>query len=262
MNRIDNVFQKLRNSNRKAFIPYCMAGDPDVSVTKAIVLEAEKHGATHIELGVPFSDPIADGPVIQAAGLRALKNNTTLETVFNVVSELRQITQIPIILMTYYNIVFSRGIEKSMKDAGNAGVDGFILADLPPEEIDEAARYADINAIALILLASETSSDERLALIAQKTKGFLYYVPHTGITGQKMGVDDELTQRIARVKKMCQLPVCIGIGIKTHEQVTALQAVSDGVIVGTTIVKVIEENNKQTDCALIVGRKIAELIGK
>lgn len=240
MNRIDEKFAKLKKEGRKAFIPYICAGDPDLSMTKRLVLELETAGSDIVELGVPFSDPLADGPTIQRASERALKAGVTLNAILDMVKELRLKTDIPIVLMTYYNPVFNHGVRKFVKDAKSAGVDGVIVPDLAPEEAEDLMDCAKENDFAVIFLAAPTSSKERLNLIAKHSTGFIYYVSLTGVTGARRLLPDDLIGNLERLKSITKKPICIGFGVSKPEQVKMLNKVSDGVIVGSAIVNKIE----------------------
>lgn len=244
MNRIEKTFQELRSKNKKAFIPYIMAGDPSLEKTKELVHILAEHGADIIELGVPFTDPVADGPTIQRAAERALKNKVTLRKVISLVKELRMKTRIPLVLMTYYNPVFKYGEEQFMKDSMTAGVDGVIIPDLPPDEADDLIRFAQASGIATIFLLAPTSTHDRIKKVASSSKGFIYYVSMTGTTGASLSVDAAIEKAIVRIKKITSMPVAVGFGISTPEEAAQMSAVSDGVIVGSAIVKKIAQTQE------------------
>ena len=237
MNRIEKVFKKLKAQNKKAFIPYIMAGDPSLEKTKEIVLMFEECGADIVELGVPFTDPLADGPTIQRAAERALKNGVTLKKVIALVKDLRQKTKIPLVLMTYYNPVFKYGEERFIADAKDAGVDGVIIPDLPPDEAGEFTRLAKNAAIASIFLLAPTSTEDRIKKVARASTGFIYYVSITGITGAQLLLDGSIEKSINGIRRITDKPVAVGFGVSTPDEAKAVAGVSDGVIIGSAIVK-------------------------
>lgn len=237
MNRIEKVFKKLKAQNKKAFIPYIMAGDPSIEKTKEIVLMFEECGADIVELGVPFTDPLADGPTIQRAAERALKNGVTLKKVIALVKDLRQKTKIPLVLMTYYNPVFKYGEERFIADAKDAGVDGVIIPDLPPDEAGEFTRLAKNADVASIFLLAPTSTDERIKKVARASTGFIYYVSITGITGAQLLLDGSIEKSINGIRRITDKPVAVGFGISTPDEAKAVAGVSDGVVIGSAIVK-------------------------
>ncbi|MBU4319679.1 MAG: tryptophan synthase subunit alpha [Nitrospinae bacterium] len=237
MNRIEKVFKKLKAQNKKAFIPYIMAGDPSIEKTKEIVIMFEECGADIAELGVPFTDPLADGPTIQRAAERALKNGVTLKKVIALVKDLRQKTKIPLVLMTYYNPVFKYGEERFIADAKDAGVDGVIIPDLPPDEAGEVTRLAKNAAVASIFLLAPTSTDERIKKVARASTGFIYYVSITGITGAQLLLDGSIEKSINGIRKISDKPVAVGFGISMPDEAEAVAGISDGVVIGSAIVK-------------------------
>jgi tryptophan synthase alpha chain len=249
MSRIKNTFNRLRNKGEKALIPYIMAGDPDLAATKDLILALEKAGCDIIELGAPFSDPLADGPVIQQAATRSLKNHTSIADVLGLVSEVRKQSKIPLILMTYYNLIFKYGEERFVHDAAAAGLDGIILPDLPPEEAGTLAPAAKKAGLDTVFLLAPTSTDDRIKLIAKMSQGFIYYVSLTGVTGAHLGMQTAaIRDAIARIKAVTDKPVAVGFGISTPDQ--AAQVASwgaDGVIVGSALVKVVEEHASSPD---------------
>jgi len=237
VNRIEKVFKKLKAQNKKAFIPYIMAGDPSIEKTKEIVIMFEECGADIAELGVPFTDPLADGPTIQRAAERALKNGVTLKKVIAIVKDLRQKTKIPLVLMTYYNPVFKYGEERFIADAKDAGVDGVIIPDLPPDEAGEVTRLAKNAAVASIFLLAPTSTDERIKKVARASTGFIYYVSITGITGAQLLLDGSIEKSINGIRKISDKPVAVGFGISMPDEAEAVAGISDGVVIGSAIVK-------------------------
>jgi tryptophan synthase alpha chain len=243
MNRLQHTFSLLKTNNRKAFVPYIMAGDGglDNLVNRMVLLE--KFGATAIELGVPFSDPVADGPTIQRAGIRALENGTTLKGIISEVAKARRVVSIPIILMTYLNPIYSFGIEAFVKEISDAGVDGCIIPDLPIEEEDMIAPNLENVDVELIRLVTPTTPRERIKLISSKGNGFLYAVTVKGITGVRNEYDAELYQFLKSVQEISLIPVLAGFGISSEEQINKLTKHCDGVIVGSKIVDLFETNN-------------------
>jgi len=239
---IERTFRKLKKENRKAFIPYIMAGDPFLERTRDIVLMFEECGADIVELGVPFTDPIADGPTIQRASERALKAGVTLKKVIAFVKELRRSTQIPIVLMTYYNPVFKYGEENFIKDAKDAGVDGVIVPDLPLDEGEyfiKQSRKADLSTIFLL---APTSTGDRIKKVVKASKGFIYYVTITGVTGAALLLDSSTETLLSEIRKYTDKPIAVGFGVSTPEEASAVAKVSDGVIVGSAIVRRFHES--------------------
>lgn len=261
MNRIEEKFNELRRENKKAFIPYITAGDPSLSVTEKLVFELEKRGASLIELGVPFSDPLADGPTIQKAGERSLKNGTTLTRIVNLVRKIRGKVKIPICLMTYYNPIYRYGLSKFAEDSSVAGVDGVIISDLPPEEAKEWVKFARKKNIATIFLLSPVSNYDRIELVKKVSRGFIYYVSLTGVTGERDKLDPSIKNIITRIKKTVNLPICVGFGISKRKHIEELCKLPiDGVIVGSAIVKVIENSGKSSNVIKKAGDFVTGLI--
>jgi len=245
MGRISGVFN---NRTSPALIGFTVAGDPDLTTSMRIARTLIHAGTDILELGVPFSDPVADGPTIQRADDRALAAGTTPDTVFAIVHELRQQSDVPLVLLTYYNTVFRRGIERFYRDARAAGVDGILIADLPVEESGEVLEAAERNAIDQILLVAQTTSNERLRTIAANAGGFLYLVSVLGVTGARSGVPQAAFDLVRRVKAVTDLPVALGFGISTPDQVASCAAHgADGVIVGSAIVDIIERTIRDPD---------------
>ena len=241
MNRIDNKFKDLHQQKKKAFIAFVTAGDPNLKTTHDLVLAFEKSGADIIELGVPFSDPMADGPTIQASSMRALQKGTSLTKVLDLVKRLRQKTQVPLCFMLYYNVILHYGEEKFVKDAVAAGLDGIIVPDLPPGEAKVLRAAAQKHGLATIFFVAPTTSNERIKPIAQATTGFIYYISLTGVTGVKQANATNIAADIKRIKKFTSKPVCVGFGVNTADQVKEISKVADGVIVGSAIVKEIQK---------------------
>ncbi|MFQ5900466.1 MAG: tryptophan synthase subunit alpha [Thermodesulfobacteriota bacterium] len=260
MGRIEDKFKELKDRDEKALITFITAGDPDLPTTSELILCLERAGADIIELGIPFSDPMADGSTIQAASERALKNKTSLRDVLALVKEIRAKTEIPIVLFGYYNPIFAYGTERFAEDAGEAGVDGVLVVDLPPEEADELKVYTDRAGLDFIFLVTPTSNNNRMKLIADKTKGFVYYVSVTGVTGARGVLADSIKEYVARTKEVTDCPVGVGFGISTPEQAGKVARWADGVVVGSAIVKLIEESNGTPPLLMDkVGRFVKEL---
>ena len=241
MSRILDRFNKLKVKNQSALIPYIMAGDPDLDTTRRLVLEIERAGADVIELGVPFSDPLADGPTIQRAAIRALARPVNLARVFGLVRDIRKDTEIPIILMLYYNLVLKYGEARFAADARRAGVDGVIIPDLPPEEASALMEAAGECGLDVIFLLAPTSSPDRVRLIAGVSSGFIYYVSLTGVTGARAELDRGIRAMLREIRKATDKPVCVGFGISTPAQAAMVAGWADGVIVGSAIVKLMED---------------------
>jgi tryptophan synthase alpha chain len=235
--RIDARFAQLKKENRSAFVPFLMAGDPDPATSLAIIKALPKAGADAIEIGMPFTDPMADGPSIQAAGLRALKAGMTLRKTLALVRDFRKDDDAtPLVLMGYYNPIYIYGVEQFLADAKSAGVDGLIVVDLPPEEDSELCVPAMKAGLNFIRLATPTTDDKRLPAVLANTSGFVYYVSVTGITGSGSGNSDVVGEAVARIKRHTALPVCVGFGIRTPEAAAAIAAKADGAVVGSALV--------------------------
>jgi tryptophan synthase alpha chain len=235
--RIDARFAQLKKENRAAFVTYLMAGDPDSATSLEIIKALPKAGADIIELGMPFTDPMADGPSIQAAGLRALKAGMTLKKTLAMVRDFRNVdAATPIVLMGYYNPIYIYGVDRFLADAKSAGVDGLIVVDLPPEEDDELCVPALKSGLNFIRLATPTTDDKRLPAVLANTSGFVYYVSVTGITGSASADSKAVGQAVTRIKRHTVLPVCVGFGIRTPEAARAIAANADGAAVGTALV--------------------------
>lgn len=259
MNRIDETFIRLREKKETALIPYLMTGYPDIETTGKLVLEFEKAGADIIELGVPFSDPIADGPIIQLASEVALKNGVSLTMVLELVSNLRQHTHIPLVLMTYYNPIFVYGIEKFVHDAKTSGIDGVIVPDLPPEEASPLEKAALDAGLSCIFLIAPTSPPERMRLISQHSTGFIYFVPITGITGMRERVTENISEYIRQQRLITQKPIGVGFGISMPEHVSQISSIADAVIVGSAIISLIANHLSEPDMVEKTSQFVAEL---
>jgi len=241
VSRIQKRFDWLKSKSEKALVAFITAGDPDLATTQELFSVIEEGGADIIELGVPFSDPLADGPVIQAASQRSLKSGTTLKKIIQLVRDIRKSSQLPIVLMTSFNPVFVYGQEAFVKDAVDAGVDGVIIPDLPPEEAGEFDRLAKPKNLDMIHLLAPTSTPDRIEMVGAQSRGFVYYVSLTGVTGARDSIAAGVEDKVTRIKQATSLPVLIGFGISGPEQAKAASGFSDGVIVGSAIVRMIEE---------------------
>jgi len=235
--RIDARFAELEKQDRAAFITFLMAGDPDPATSLAIIRALPKAGADIIEIGMPFTDPMADGPAIQAAGLRALKAGMTLKKTLAMVREFRTGDAVtPLVLMGYYNPIYIYGVDEFLTDAKSAGVDGLIIVDLPPEEDTELCLPAMKAGLNFIRLATPTTDDKRLPAVLANTSGFVYYVSITGITGSASADTAVVGEAVARIKRHTELPVCVGFGIRTPEAACGIARRADGAVVGTALV--------------------------
>jgi tryptophan synthase alpha chain len=243
MNRLERAFKQIHENNDKAFVPYIMAGDGGLDSLKERILLLEEYGATAVEIGIPFSDPVADGPVIQKAGIRSLKNGTTLKKIIEEVDKFRHEVSIPLIFMTYMNPIVSYGMEQFVSDCQKVGIDGLILPDVPIEEEGMMTALTDKAGIEIIRLVSLNSDEERIKAISSKGKGFLYAVTVNGITGARKGFEEELHQHLHKVKEISPIPVLAGFGISSPEHVKEMTQYCDGVIVGSKIVELFEQNN-------------------
>ena len=253
MSRIDATFADLNARGRKAFVAYVMAGDPNYDTSLAIVKGLPEAGVDIIELGLPFTDPMADGTTIQLAGQRALAGHMTLDKTLNIARELRKTNDTtPIVLMGYYNPIYSRGVDLFLQQAKEAGIDGLIVVDLPPEEDEELCLPAQAAGLNFIRLATPTTDDKRLPKVLTNTSGFLYYVSVTGITGTASAQTAEVGPEVARIKSHTDLPVIVGFGIKTPEAAHAIARVADGAVVGSAIVEKIGAGESVADVLAFV----------
>lgn len=241
--RIDTRFAELKKAGRSAFVTFVMAGDPDPSTSLEIIKALPKAGADVIEIGMPFTDPMADGPSIQAAGLRALRAGMTLKKMLELVRGFRKDDNAtPIVLMGYYNPIYIYGVDKFLVDAKSAGVDGLIIVDLPPEEDDELCLPAMKAGLNFIRLATPTTDDKRLPAVLANTSGFVYYVSITGITGAAAADSSAVSAAVARIKRHTKLPVCVGFGIRTPETARAIASHANGAVVGTALVDALKNS--------------------
>lgn len=260
MNRIDHRFQELAKRREVAFIPYIVAGDPDIATTEQIVLELDRAGCDVIELGVPFSDPVADGVANQEGSQRALRHHISLHDIVAAVKRMRAKTQVPILLFTYYNPVMAYGHDRFAADAADAGVDGVLCVDLPPEEADDYKRCLDAKGLATVFLIAPTSTDERIERIAKCCSGFIYYVSRTGVTGERQQLDDSIRPAVAAIKKHTNKPVAVGFGISRPDQAREVSGYADGVVVGSAIVRLIGEVGAQPGGVAKVGAFVESLV--
>ncbi len=260
MSRIRETFKELKRKREKAFIAFLTAGDPNLKATGALVIELEKRGVDIIELGVPFSDPLADGPTIQAASERALKNKVSLKDILGLVKTLRKKVKIPLVLLTYYNPIHRYGLERFAKDAAKAGVDGVIVPDLPPEEGTELKTYMGKVDLDIIFLVAPTSSSERIKLVARNSTGFIYYVSLTGVTGARDELTESIKPTLRKIHRFTKKPIAVGFGISSPRQVKETVPFAEGVIVGSAIVKVVEENLNHKNLTGKVGNFVEGLV--
>jgi tryptophan synthase alpha chain len=252
MGRIEKKFESLRAKNEKALIVYLTAGDPSLSITKKLIFALEKAGADILEIGVPFSDPTADGPVIQAASQRALKAGTTLQGVLDLVAEVRNVSEIPIVLFGYFNPIFAYGVKKFSQAASAAGVDGVLVVDLPYEEARELRIYTDAVSIDFISLIAPTTDTKRLSKIASGAMGFLYYISITGITGTTAPKIENIKKEVNKIRNSTSLPIAVGFGISKPKQAREIARFADGVVVGSAVVRLIDENKNNSNLIKIV----------
>lgn len=253
MTRIDDTFAALARQGKKAFVAYIMAGDPDFDTSLQVVKGLPGAGVDVIELGLPFTDPMADGPTIQLAGQRALDGGMTLQKTLDLARAFREEDRTtPIVMMGYYNPIYSRGVDRFLEDAKDAGIDGLIVVDLPPEEDAELCLPAQAAGLNFIRLATPTTDDKRLPRVVQNTSGFVYYVSITGITGSAEAQADVVSPEVARIKAASGLPVIVGFGVNTPEKSRAIAEVADGVVVGSAIVGKIGSGDSVSDVLAFV----------
>ena len=258
MTRIDAKFAALKAEGKKAFVAYLMAGDPDIATSLAVMKGMPAAGVDVIELGMPFTDPMADGPTIQHAGQRALAHHQKLQQTLDMVRSFREEDDTtPVVLMGYYNPIYNRGVDIFLKDAKEAGIDGLIVVDLPPEEDSELCLPAQAAGINFIRLATPTTDAHRLPTVLRNTSGFVYYVSVTGITGSQAAQAETVAPEVARIKAKTDLPVIVGFGISTPEAAKTIAGVADGCVIGSAIVKLIGEGRPVDE----VLARVAELAG-
>lgn len=259
--RIEKKFESLRAEGKKAFIPYITAGDPTLEGSYDLVLSLEAAGADLIEIGVPFSDPIADGPVIQRATERALANGVSLGNILSLVRRIRQTSEIPLMLMSYYNPLLNHGLERLARDAARVGLDGILASDLTVEEAGPFIEAMKSKGLNTVFLVAPTSSPERVSKIARTSTGFLYAVARTGVTGETNQLSGELVEFIRLLKSHTDQPIAVGFGISDPEHVRTVWAEADGAVVGSAIVREIENQMGKDDMAEAVGRFVRKLRG-
>ena len=259
MNRIDEKFSLLRRRGETALIPFVTAGDPDLDTTYEILRALERSGADLIELGVPFSDPMADGPTIQRASERALKKGTSLARILNLVRKFRRDSEIPLILFGYYNPFLRYGLKRFTRQASAAGVDGILCVDLPPEESGELKQWTDARGLDTIFLLAPTSDVGRIRLVARQGQGFVYYVSVTGVTGARRRFENNLHAQIARVRRYTSLPVGVGFGISTPEQAALVASFADAAAVGSALIEAMEKAGGVREKVERAGQFVARL---
>ena len=259
MSRISQTFERLRSEGEKALIPFITAGYPDLHTTEKLIFVLEKNGADIIELGVPFSDPMADGPIIQIASEHSLENRTTLMMILELIRRVRVKTNIPIILMGYYNPFFKYGLKRLSKDARKIGVDGILTVDLPPEEASEMKRQMVNAGLDMIFLIAPTSDDARIKLITKNATGFIYYVSLTGVTGIRSKLDKDIGRQLNVINKSTHLPIAVGFGISNPNHAKSVSKWADAVVVGSAIIKIIENSNNKKLMLQKVGKFVSSL---
>lgn len=252
MGRIEGKFSSLRDRDEKALIIYLTAGDPSLEGTKEIILGLDAAGVDALEIGVPFSDPTADGPIIEAASRRALQNGITLSGILDMIEYLRRSAEIPVILYTYYNPIFAYGNERFAKRAKEIGVDAILVVDLPPEESAELRRHTDRSGIDFISLIAPTTGDQRITKISRHATGFLYYISITGVTGTARPRLADVKRDAERIREITTLPLVVGFGISTPQQAGEIAPYFDGIVIGSAFVRMIEENRKRADMVHMV----------
>jgi tryptophan synthase alpha chain len=259
MGRIENTFNALRARGEKALVIYLTAGDPSLEVTKEIALGLDAAGVDCLEIGVPFSDPTADGPIIQAASQRALRNGTTLSAILDMIESIRTVSEIPVVLFGYYNPILSYGTERFAARAKETGVDGILVVDLPPEEAHELRQYTDPQGIDFISLIAPTTGTERMKMIASDASGFLYYISITGVTGTAKPQVEEVAKDIQRIRTVTELPLIVGFGISTPQQASQIAPYADGIVIGSAVVQMIEEHADKFDLVTHVAHYAKEI---
>jgi tryptophan synthase alpha chain len=260
LGRISQAFSQLKQDGKKAFVPFITAGDPDLETTAKLLIELSVAGATVIELGVPFSDPMADGPVIQRASERALKNNFGIEQILDVVGQVRRSVETPIILFSYYNPLFQFGLDRLCAAAERSGVDGVLVTDLTPEEASQFKSALRAHDLDMIFLIAPTSTDSRLRLVAEQASGFIYAVSRAGVTGARDEVSAEAEKLVKRMRAFSDLPVVVGFGISSATQVAQVERYADGVVVGSAIVAELERSSRDPDIVNHIGQFTRSLI--
>jgi tryptophan synthase alpha chain len=252
-NRIDERFIALAAQEKSAFIPYITAGDPTLAQTESVLHALEQAGSDIIELGVPFSDPIGDGPIIQEAAQRALKHNVSLRDVLAMIKRVREKSEVPILIFTYFNPLLAYGIEDFARDAATAGADGVLCVDLPPDEADEYRAALDENNMRTVFLLAPTTTEERIAVVAKQSSGFVYYVSRLGVTGVQSELQADLNTAVEKVRRHTDKPVVVGFAVSKQEHAIAVDSYADGVVVGSAIVRLIGDLGDVPELAEKVG---------
>ena len=260
VNRLDTTFEALRKEGQKAFVAYVAGGDPNFERSLEILCELAEAGVNVIELGLPFSDPLADGIVNQMAAARALKAGTSVRRCLDLIREFRKTHETPLVLFTYLNPVFTYGYEDFHRDAAEAGADGILLLDLPPDEAAHNKDLAEGNGLHHIQLIAPTTPEERVELLAKRSEGFIYALSRTGVTGAHGAPSEGIGEVVSRIKAHTETPVCVGFGINTPEQAAMVASVSDGIVVGSAIVKIVENNADDPKVAQKVGSFVKSLV--
>lgn len=260
MGRIEDALSRSKREGKPGFIPFIVAGDPDLDATAELLVEIANSGATIIEVGVPFSDPMADGPVIQRASERALKHGFGLKEIFETTAKARARIETPLVLFSYFNPLLQYGIDKLARDAARAGVDGILVTDLTPEESEQFAAALKLNDLDMIFLVAPTSTDARLQMIAGHASGFVYAVSRAGVTGARQNLSDEAELLVRRVRRFSSLPVAVGFGISSAEQVTETLAYADAAVVGSAIVAEVEKLSMEPNLVQEIGRFVRSLV--
>ena len=259
MNTIEKKFNCLKKNKKKGFIAYITAGDPTLKVTEELLLAFGNSGVDIVELGIPFSDPLADGPTNQRAAQRALKSGASVKKILAMVGRARKKTDIPIVFFTYLNPIFKYGLKKFAKDAKAAGVDGILILDMPAEESDQTRKIMNNQGISMVSLIAPTSTKDRIKLITKHASGFIYYVSRTGVTGERDSMEKGLKAQVSLIKKYTKIPVAVGFGISNPKQVREVSRCSDAVVVGSAIVNRIEENIGDSKLVAKVSRFVKTL---
>lgn len=257
--RLSKTFAGLKEKGEKALIAFITAGDPDLSTTEALVHELEKNGSDIIEFGIPFSDPMADGPTIQASYERALKKAVHLKDVLALVKKIRKKSQIPIVLFGYYNPILSYGLKKFARDVKASGADGTLVVDLPPEEAGDLKKEFDRASLDLIFLLTPTSNDDRMRLVASRASGFVYFVSVTGVTGARAALSKDLSAHVKKARRFTNVPIAVGFGISTAEQAKSVAAISDGVVVGSALINRLAKAKDKKSVIKDAGRFVKSL---
>jgi tryptophan synthase alpha chain len=260
LRRIEKTFARLKDEGRGGLIPFITAGDPSLNVTCALIVELTSNGASVIELGVPFSDPMADGPVIQRSSERALRNGVGLEQILQTVSKAREDTDVPIVLFSYYNPLLQFGLERLAQEAARVGVDGVLVTDIPPEEAEQFQNCLSAQGLDMIYLVAPTSTDARLQMIAERASGFIYAVSRTGVTGMREESSNSAEILVARVRAVTSLPIAVGFGISNKTQVDDVLRYADAAVVGSALVAEIERCAGNNDLVHEVGQFARSLI--